>query len=129
MGCGITTGYGAVTNTAKVERGAVVAIFGLGGVGLSCVQGAKAAGASRIIGIDINPAKRPLAEKFGITEFINPKDYDEPIQQVLVKLTDGGCDYTFECSGGNTQIMRAALEATHKGNYKYTVCVPLSTKI
>ncbi|KXN69117.1 alcohol dehydrogenase [Conidiobolus coronatus NRRL 28638] len=115
LGCGITTGYGAVLNTAKVEKGATVAVFGLGGVGLSCVQGAKAAGASRIIGVDINPSKKELATKLGMTEFVNPKDYDKPIQQVLIELTDGGLDYTFECSGGNTEVMRAALEACHRG--------------
>jgi len=116
LGCGITTGYGAVTKTAKVEEGSSVAVFGLGGVGLSCVQGAKACKAGRIIGIDINPAKQKLAEKFGITDFVNPKDYsDKPIQDVLIEMTDGGLDYTFECSGGNTKIMRAALEACHKG--------------
>ncbi|KAI9297199.1 alcohol dehydrogenase [Neoconidiobolus thromboides FSU 785] len=115
LGCGITTGYGAVTNTAKVEKDSIVAVFGLGGVGLSCVQGAKAAGAKRIIGVDINPSKKQIAEKFGITEFINPLDYDVPIQQKLIEITDGGVDYSFECSGGNTKVMRAALECTHKG--------------
>lgn len=116
LGCGITTGYGAVTNTAKVEEGSSVAVFGLGGVGLSCVQGAKACKAGRIIGIDINPGKKELAEKFGMTEFINPKDYsDKAIQDVLIEMTDGGLDYTFECSGGNTKVMRSALEACHKG--------------
>ncbi|KAJ9050022.1 alcohol dehydrogenase [Entomophthora muscae] len=116
LGCGITTGFGAVTKTARVEEGASVAVFGLGGVGLSCVQGAKAAKAGRIIGIDINNNKKALAEKFGITDFVNPNDHpDTPIQDLLIKMTDGGLDYTFECSGGNTKIMRAALEACHKG--------------
>lgn len=116
LGCGITTGWGAVVKTAKIEPGASVAVFGLGGVGLSAVQGAKYSKAGRIIGIDINPAKFELAKKFGATEFVNPKDYpDKPIQQVLVEMTDGGLDYTFECSGGNTAVMRAALEACHKG--------------
>ena len=116
LGCGITTGYGAVLNTAKVEPGSTVAVFGLGGVGLSCVQGAKQAKASRIIAVDINPAKWPMAHTFGATEFVNPNDYpDRPIQDVLVEMTDGGLDYTFECSGGNTKVMRAALEACHKG--------------
>jgi len=116
LGCGITTGYGAVINTAKVEPGATVAVFGLGGVGLSSVQGAKAAGASRIIAVDINSAKWPIAKDFGATDFVNPRDTpDRPIQDVLVEMTDGGLDYTFECSGGNTNVMRAALEACHKG--------------
>jgi len=114
LGCGITTGYGAVLNTAKVEKGSTVAVFGLGGVGLGVVQGAVAAGASRIIGIDINPAKFPLAKKLGVTDTINPLDYpNRPIQEVLVELT-GGLDYTFE-SIGNVNTMRAALEAAHKG--------------
>ncbi|KAJ1644360.1 NAD/NADP dependent alcohol dehydrogenase [Dispira simplex] len=116
LGCGITTGYGAILNTAKVEKGATVAIFGLGGIGLASVQGAVAAGASRIIGVDINPNKFELARKFGATDVVNPKDYpDKPIQQVLIDMTDGGLDYTIECSGGNTEVMRAALEACHKG--------------
>ncbi|KAJ1985204.1 hypothetical protein H4R34_000163 [Dimargaris verticillata] len=116
LGCGITTGYGAVVRTANVEKGASVAIFGLGGIGLAAVQGAVAAGASRIIGIDINPKKFELARKFGVTDCVNPKDYpDKPIQQVLIDMTDGGLDYTIECSGGNTAVMRAALEACHKG--------------
>ncbi|KAJ1649945.1 NAD/NADP dependent alcohol dehydrogenase [Dispira simplex] len=116
LGCGITTGYGAILNTAKVEKGATVAIFGLGGIGLASVQGAVAAGASRIIGVDINPNKFELARKFGATDIVNPKDYpDKPIQQVLIDMTDGGLDYTIECSGGNTEVMRAALEACHKG--------------
>ncbi|KNC97154.1 alcohol dehydrogenase class-3 [Spizellomyces punctatus DAOM BR117] len=114
LGCGITTGYGAVTNTAKVEAGATVAVFGLGGVGLSAIQGARAVGAKRVIAIDINPSKFAIAQKFGATECVNPKDYDKPIQQVLVDMTDGGVDYSFECVG-NVQLMRAALEATHKG--------------
>lgn len=114
LGCGITTGYGAVTNTAKVEAGSTVAVFGLGGVGLSAIQGAKAVGAKRIIALDINPAKYAIAKKFGATECINPKDYDKPIQQVLVEMTDGGVDYSFECVG-NVGLMRAALEACHKG--------------
>ncbi|KAJ1989332.1 hypothetical protein H4R33_002112 [Dimargaris cristalligena] len=116
LGCGITTGYGAVLNTAKAEKGSTIAIFGLGGIGLAAVQGAVAAGASRIIGVDINPKKFELARQFGATDCVNPKDYpDQPIQQVLIDMTDGGLDYTIECSGGNTQVMRAALEACHKG--------------
>ncbi|KAL5033390.1 hypothetical protein RTP6_001363 [Batrachochytrium dendrobatidis] len=114
LGCGVTTGYGAAVNTAKVDAGSTVAVFGLGGVGLSVIQGAKACGASRIIGVDLNPSKFELAKKFGATEFVNPKDHHVPIQQVLVDLTDGGVDYSFECIG-NVNIMRAALECTHKG--------------
>ncbi|KAI8928828.1 chaperonin 10-like protein [Entophlyctis helioformis] len=115
LGCGVTTGYGAAVNTAKVEAGSTVAVFGLGGVGLSVLQGAKACGATRIIGVDLNPAKFELAKKMGATEFINPKDYpDKPIQQVIVDMTDGGVDYSFECIG-NIHVMRAALECTHKG--------------
>lgn len=114
LGCGITTGIGAVHNTAKVEPGSSVAVFGLGGIGLSVVQGAVQAGASRIIGIDTNPAKFDMAAKMGATECINPKDYTQPIQDVLVELTDGGVDYSFECIG-NVQVMRSALECCHKG--------------
>ncbi|MBE7382175.1 MAG: S-(hydroxymethyl)glutathione dehydrogenase/class III alcohol dehydrogenase [Leptolyngbya sp. SIO1E4] len=114
LGCGITTGIGAVLNTAKVEPGSTVVVFGLGGVGLSVVQGAVMAKAERIIAVDINPAKFELAQQLGATECINPKDYDVPIQQVIVELTDGGADYTFECVG-NVNLMRAALEACHKG--------------
>eukprot|EP01098_Paradermamoeba_levis_P006688 TRINITY_DN2778_c0_g1_i1.p1 TRINITY_DN2778_c0_g1~~TRINITY_DN2778_c0_g1_i1.p1 ORF type:complete len:380 (+),score=128.99 TRINITY_DN2778_c0_g1_i1:130-1269(+) len=115
LGCGITTGYGSVLNVAKVEAGSTVAVFGLGGVGLSAIMGAKEAGASRIIGVDINPAKFEIAKKFGATECVNPKDHDgKPIQQVLVDMTDGGVDYSFECIG-NVHVMRAALEACHKG--------------
>ncbi|KAJ1674690.1 hypothetical protein EV182_002762, partial [Spiromyces aspiralis] len=115
LGCGIPTGYGAVTNTAKVERGATIAVFGCGAIGLSVIQGAVAAGADKIIGIDINPAKLDLAKKFGATDFINPKDHDKPIQDVIVEQFDGGVDYSFECSGGNVEVMRAALECCHKG--------------
>lgn len=114
LGCGVTTGYGAAFNTAKVEPGSSCAIFGLGAVGLAVALGCKVAGAKRIIGVDINPDKFEVAKKFGVTEFVNPKDYDKPIQQVLVDLTDGGLDYTFECIG-NVNTMRAALEACHKG--------------
>jgi S-(hydroxymethyl)glutathione dehydrogenase/alcohol dehydrogenase len=115
LGCGITTGYGAVLNTAKVEAGSNVAIFGLGGVGLSAIQGAKACGARRIIGVDIDPRKFSLALQMGATECINPRDHPRtPIQQLLVSMTDGGLDYTFECIG-NVDTMRAALEACHKG--------------
>ncbi|XP_072947170.1 alcohol dehydrogenase class-3 [Epargyreus clarus] len=114
LGCGVPTGYGAVMNTAKVEPGSNCAIFGLGAVGLAVALGCKAAGASRIIGVDINPDKFEVARKFGVNEFVNPKDYEKSIQQVLVNMTDGGLDYTFECIG-NVHTMRSALEACHKG--------------
>ena len=114
LGCGVTTGIGAVLNTAKVEEGATVAIFGLGGIGLAAIIGARMAKASRIIAVDINPAKFDIARKLGATEFVNPKDYDKPIQDVIVELTDGGVDYSFECVG-NVKLMRAALECCHKG--------------
>ncbi|XP_026327071.1 alcohol dehydrogenase class-3-like [Hyposmocoma kahamanoa] len=114
LGCGVPTGYGAALNTARVESDSNCAIFGLGAVGLAVALGCKAAGAKRIIGVDLNPAKFEVAKKFGVNEFVNPKDYDKPIQQVLVDLTDGGLDYTFECIG-NVNTMRAALEACHKG--------------
>jgi S-(hydroxymethyl)glutathione dehydrogenase / alcohol dehydrogenase len=114
LGCGVTTGMGAVMNTAKVEAGATVAIFGLGGIGLSAVIGAAMAKASRIIAIDINESKFELARKLGATDCINPKNYDKPIQEVIVELTDGGVDYSFECIG-NVNVMRSALECCHKG--------------
>ncbi|MCW2242698.1 S-(hydroxymethyl)glutathione dehydrogenase/alcohol dehydrogenase [Azospirillum canadense] len=114
LGCGVTTGMGAVRNTAKVEPGSTVAIFGLGGIGLSAIIGAVMAKASRIIGVDINPDKFEIARQLGATDVINPKDYDRPIQEVLVEMTDGGVDYSFECIG-NVQVMRAALECCHKG--------------
>ena len=114
LGCGVTTGIGAVLNTAKVEEGATVAIFGLGGIGLAAIIGAKMAKAGRIIAVDINPAKFDIARELGATDFVNPKDYDKPIQDVIVELTDGGVDYSFECVG-NVKLMRAALECCHKG--------------
>jgi S-(hydroxymethyl)glutathione dehydrogenase/alcohol dehydrogenase len=114
LGCGVTTGIGAVFNTAGVEAGSTVAVFGLGAIGLSVIQGARMANASRIIGIDINPNKFAFAQQLGATECINPTDYDDPIQQVIIEKTDGGVDYSFECIG-NTQVMRAALECCHKG--------------
>ena len=114
LGCGVTTGIGAVLNTAKVEEGATVAIFGLGGIGLAAIIGAKMAKASRIIAIDINPGKFAIAEELGATDFVNPKEHDKPIQEVIVEMTDGGVDYSFECVG-NVQLMRAALECCHKG--------------
>lgn len=114
LGCGVTTGMGAVMNTAKVEEGDTVAIFGLGGIGLSAIIGAAMAKASRIIVLDINESKFELARKLGATDCINPKDYDKPIQDVIVELTDGGVDYSFECIG-NVDVMRSALECCHKG--------------
>ena len=114
LGCGVTTGMGAVLNTAKVEEGSTVAIFGIGGIGLSAIIGAVMAKASRIIAIDINESKFELAKKLGATDCINPKNYDKPIQEVIVELTDGGVDYSFECIG-NVDVMRSALECCHKG--------------
>lgn len=114
LGCGVTTGIGAVMNTAKVKEGESVAIFGLGGIGLSAVIGARLAKAGRIIAIDINESKFELARKLGATDCINPNNYDKPIQEVIVELTDGGVDFSFECIG-NVKVMRAALECCHKG--------------
>jgi S-(hydroxymethyl)glutathione dehydrogenase/alcohol dehydrogenase len=114
IGCGVTTGIGAVTNTAKVEPGSKVVIFGLGGIGLNVVQGARLAGADMIIGVDINPARREIAEKFGLTHFVNPKELEEELVPYLVNLTKGGADYSFECVGDVT-LMRQALECCHKG--------------
>ena len=114
LGCGVTTGIGAVFNTAKVEEGATVAVFGLGGIGLSVIQGAQMAKAGRIIAVDINDDKFEMAKKFGATDFINPKKFDKPIQEVIVELTSGGVDYSFECVG-NVELMRSALECCHKG--------------
>jgi S-(hydroxymethyl)glutathione dehydrogenase/alcohol dehydrogenase len=115
IGCGVTTGIGAVINTAKVEPGANVVIFGLGGIGLNVVQGARMAGANMIVGVDINPKRRVLAEKFGMTHFVNPKDMAEnELVPCLVNLTKGGADYSFECIG-NVKLMRQALECCHKG--------------
>ena len=114
LGCGITTGVGAVLNTAKVEPGSTVAVFGLGGIGLSVVQGAVMAKAGRIIAIDLNPTKYEMAQALGATDYVNPKEHDAPIQDVIVDMTDGGVDYSFECIG-NVEVMRAALECCHKG--------------
>ena len=114
LGCGVTTGIGAVLNTAKVEPGSTVAVFGLGGIGLSVIQGAVMAKAERIIAIDVNNDKEKIARQFGATDFINPKDYSNSIQEVIVELTDGGVDYSFECIG-NVNVMRSALECCHKG--------------
>ena len=114
IGCGVTTGIGAVINTAKVEAGANVVVFGLGGIGLNVLQGARMVGANMIIGVDTNPSKRALAEKFGMTHFVNPNDVDGDLVAHLVELTKGGADYSFECIG-NVEIMRQALECCHKG--------------
>ncbi|WP_321364834.1 S-(hydroxymethyl)glutathione dehydrogenase/class III alcohol dehydrogenase [uncultured Celeribacter sp.] len=120
MGCAIPTGMGAVRNTAKVEAGATVAVFGLGAVGMAVIQGAKMQGASRIIGIDTNPNKFELARSLGATECINPADFSKPIQVIIVEMTDGGVDYSFECIG-NVNVMRSALECCHKGWGECTV--------
>ena len=114
IGCGVTTGLGAVLNTAKVEPGANVVVFGLGGVGLSVIQGARLAGANMIVGVDINPAKAPRAERFGVTHFVNPKEVEGDLVPYLVDLTDGGADYSFECIG-LVETMRQALECAHRG--------------
>ncbi|AEO41036.1 S-(hydroxymethyl)glutathione dehydrogenase/class III alcohol dehydrogenase [Xanthomonas perforans] len=114
LGCGVTTGIGAVHNTAKVKPGESVAVFGLGGIGLAVIQGAVQAKAGRILAIDTNPGKFDLARSMGATDCINPKDYDKPIQEVIVELTDGGVDFSFECIG-NVNVMRSALECCHKG--------------
>src|SRR5215207_4444382 len=113
IGCGVTTGVGAVLFTAKVEAGANVVVFGLGGIGLNVIQGAKLVGADKIIGVDLNPGREAMARRFGMTDFIDPKDVPNVVDRV-VELTDGGADYSFECIG-NTQVMRQALECTHKG--------------
>ncbi|MEB3161222.1 MAG: S-(hydroxymethyl)glutathione dehydrogenase/class III alcohol dehydrogenase [Synechocystis sp.] len=114
IGCGVTTGIGAVVNTAKVEAGATVIVFGLGGIGLNVVQGARLVGASMIVGVDTNPKKRALAEKFGLTHFVNPQEVAGDLVPYLVDLTKGGADYTFECIG-SVAVMRQALECCHKG--------------
>ena len=114
IGCGVTTGIGAVINTARVETGANVVVFGLGGIGLNVIQGARLVGANMIVGVDINPARESLARKFGMTHFVNPKEVKGDLVPYLVELTKGGADYSFECIG-NTDIMRQALECCHKG--------------
>ncbi|MBW4647090.1 MAG: S-(hydroxymethyl)glutathione dehydrogenase/class III alcohol dehydrogenase [Kastovskya adunca ATA6-11-RM4] len=114
IGCGVTTGIGAVIYTAKVEPGSRVVVFGLGGIGLNVIQGARMVGATQIVGVDINPAKRELAEKFGMTDFVNPKEVEGDLVPYLVDLTKGGADYSFECIG-NVKVMRQALECCHKG--------------
>ena len=114
IGCGVTTGIGAVIYTAKVEAGSKVVVFGLGGIGLNVVQGARLAGADMIVGVDLNPARRAMAEKFGMTHFVNPTEVEGDLVAYLVNLTKGGADYSFECIG-NTKVMRQALECCHKG--------------
>ena len=114
IGCGVTTGLGAVMNTAKVEPGANVVVFGLGGIGLNVIQGARLVGANMIVGVDINPGRKQLAEKFGMTHFVNPKEVQGDLVAHLVNLTKGGADYSFECIG-NVDVMRQALECCHKG--------------
>jgi S-(hydroxymethyl)glutathione dehydrogenase/alcohol dehydrogenase len=115
IGCGVTTGIGAVINTAKVWPGANLAVFGLGGIGLNVLQGARMVGADRIIGVDINPAREAMARKFGMTDFVNPKEVGEDkVVQAILDLTGGGADFTFECVG-NTKLMRQALESAHRG--------------
>jgi S-(hydroxymethyl)glutathione dehydrogenase/alcohol dehydrogenase len=115
IGCGVTTGIGAVINTAKVTPGSNVVVFGLGGIGLNVIQGARMVGADKIIGVDVNPAKRPMAEKFGMTHFINPNDIGaDRVVAAVIDATDGGADYSFDCTG-NVQVMRQALECCHRG--------------
>src|SRR3712207_464511 len=114
VGCGVTTGVGAVINTAKVEAGSHCIVFGLGGIGLNVIQGLKLVGAAMIVGVDINPAKEEWGRRFGMTHFVNPTTVEGDLVQHLVALTDGGADYTFDCTG-NTQVMRTALEACHRG--------------
>lgn len=114
IGCGVTTGIGAVINTAKVEPGSNVVVFGLGGIGLNVLQGARLAGANMIVGVDMNPSKKEWGEKFGMTHFVNPNDHGDDLVNHLVELTGGGADYSFECIG-NVKVMRAALECAHKG--------------
>jgi S-(hydroxymethyl)glutathione dehydrogenase/alcohol dehydrogenase len=112
IGCGVTTGIGAVINTAKVEAGASVVVFGLGGIGLNVVQGARMVGANMIVGVDINPSREPLARRFGLTHFVNPKGKE--VVQEIIEITGGGADYSFECVG-NVDLMRQALECCHRG--------------
>jgi S-(hydroxymethyl)glutathione dehydrogenase/alcohol dehydrogenase len=114
IGCGVTTGIGAVVNTAKVEPGSNVVVFGLGGIGLNVVQGARMVGADKIVGVDLNPARKPLAEKFGMTHFVNPSEVEGDLVPYLVDITGGGADYSFECIG-NVEVMRQALECAHRG--------------
>ena len=130
IGCGVTTGIGAVINTAKVEPGANVVVFGLGGIGLNVIQGCRLVGADMIVGVDINEGKKELAEKFGMTHFVNPKEVDGDLTSYLVDLTNGGADYSFECIG-NVDTMRQALECCHKGWGESTIIgvAPSGTEI
>lgn len=114
IGCGVTTGIGAVINTAKVEIGSRAIVFGLGGIGLNVIQGLRLAGADQIVGVDLNPAKKVMAERFGMTDFVNPSEVEEDLVPYLVNLTKGGADYTFDATG-NVNVMRTALESAHKG--------------
>lgn len=114
IGCGVTTGIGAVINTAKVEIGSRAIVFGLGGIGLNVIQGLRLAGADQIVGVDLNPAKKEMAERFGMTDFVNPSEVEEDLVPYLVNLTKGGADYTFDATG-NVNVMRTALESAHKG--------------
>ena len=114
IGCGVTTGIGAVMNTAKVEIGSRAIVFGLGGIGLNVIQGLRLAGADQIVGVDLNSSKRSMAEKFGMTDFVNPSEVKEDLVAYLVNLTGGGADYTFDATG-NVNVMRTALESAHKG--------------
>ncbi len=120
IGCGVTTGIGAVINTAKVEPGDNVVVFGLGGIGLNVIQGARLVGANKIVGVDLNPARKPIAEAFGMTHFVNPSEVEGDLVPYLVDLTDGGADHSFECIG-NVEVMRQALECCHKGWGKSTI--------
>ena len=120
IGCGVTTGLGAVINTAKVQPGDNVVVFGLGGIGLNVVQGARMVGANMIVGVDLNPGRKLIAEKFGLTDFINPDEIENDLVDYIIDLTDGGADHSFECIG-NTDIMRQALECCHKGWGKSTI--------
>ncbi len=120
IGCGVTTGIGAVINTAKVEPGDNVVVFGLGGIGLNVIQGARMVGANKIVGVDLNPGRKPMAEKFGMTHFVNPAEVEGDLVPYLVDLTDGGADHSFECIG-NVEVMRQALECCHKGWGKSTI--------
>jgi S-(hydroxymethyl)glutathione dehydrogenase/alcohol dehydrogenase len=120
IGCGVTTGIGAVINTAKVQPGDNVVVFGLGGIGLNVIQGARMVGANNIVGVDLNPGRKPMAEKFGMTHFVNPTEVEGDLVPYLVDLTDGGADHSFECIG-NTEVMRQALECCHKGWGKSTI--------
>ena len=120
IGCGVTTGIGAVINTAKVQPGDNVVVFGLGGIGLNVLQGARMVGANKIVGVDLNPARRAIAEDFGMTHFVNPSEVEGDLVPYLVDLTDGGADHSFECIG-NVEVMRQALECCHKGWGKSTI--------